>query len=113
MTNQEVLMSEKTRRHFDAEEKVKILKRHLLDREAVSDICDELKLSPNQFYRWQKEFFERGALAFNKPSKKEGKKAKKLEEKVSHLEDRLKHKDNIIAEITESYVKLKKNSGEL
>ena len=104
-------MSDKKRRHFDAEEKVKILKRHLLDRESVADIYDELKISPNQFYRWQKEFFERGALAFFKPSKKESRKAKNMEERGSHLEDRLKHKDNIIAEITESYVKLKKTLG--
>jgi transposase InsO family protein len=49
-------MSDKTRRHFDAEEKVKILKHHLLDKESVADICDELNISPNQFYRRQQRY---------------------------------------------------------
>ncbi len=106
-------MSENERRHFDAEEKVKILKHHLLDRASVSIICHELKISPNQFYLWQKEFFDRGSADFQNPSQKEIKKAKKMEEKVFYLENRLKHKDNITAEITESYVKLKKNFGDL
>ena len=31
---------------------------------AVSTLCDELGLQPTVFYRWQKEFFENGAAAF-------------------------------------------------
>jgi transposase-like protein len=40
------------RRRFDDEEKVSILKRHLLKKEEVSDICEEIGIAPNQFYRW-------------------------------------------------------------
>ena len=54
----------KERKHYTAEEKVAILRRHLLDKEPVSDLCDELGLQPTVFYRWQKEFFENGAAAF-------------------------------------------------
>ena len=54
----------KTRKHYTAEEKVAILRRHLLDKEPVSKLCDELGLQPTVFYRWQKEFFENGAAAF-------------------------------------------------
>lgn len=104
---------DKTRhRHFSGEEKVKILKRHLLGKEEVSDICDELELNPNQFYRWQKEFFENGSSAFEPHGKREEAKLRKLEGKVEALELRIRHKDNVIAEITEDYVKLKKNFGE-
>ena len=57
------MSSEKRRRrHFSADEKVAILKRHLVDKVAVSDLCDELDLQPRVFYRWQQEFFERGRL---------------------------------------------------
>lgn len=45
-----------TRRTFTPAEKVAILRRHLLEKVAVSDLCDELGLNPNVFYRWQKEF---------------------------------------------------------
>ena len=53
----------KARKHYTAEEKVAILRRHLVDRELVSKLCDELALQPTVFYRWQKEFFENGAAA--------------------------------------------------
>ena len=54
----------KERTHYTAEEKVAILRRHLLDKVPVSDLCEELGLQPTVFYRWQKEFFENGAVAF-------------------------------------------------
>src|SRR5713226_10618244 len=54
----------KERKHFTPEEKVAILRRHLLDKVPVSELCEELGLRPTVFYRWQKEFFENGAAAF-------------------------------------------------
>ena len=102
------------RRKFSGEEKVAILKRHLLGKEAVSDICDKLLLSPNQFYIWQREFFENGSLAFaGRNGRAEKAKMRKLEEKVEALRSKLNGKDQVIAEITEDYVKLKKNFGEI
>ncbi|MCW7755296.1 transposase, partial [Desulfobotulus sp. H1] len=56
----------KKRHNYSAQEKVTILKRHLVDRVAVSDVCDEYDLQPTVFYRWQKEFFENGAAVFEK-----------------------------------------------
>ena len=54
----------KQRKHYSAEEKVAILKRHLVERRPVSEVCEELGFQPTVFYRWQKEFFENGAAAF-------------------------------------------------
>src|ERR1039458_922929 len=54
----------KQRKHYTGEEKVAIQRRHLLDKVPVSDLCEELGLQPTVFYRWQKEFFENGAAAF-------------------------------------------------
>jgi hypothetical protein len=56
----------KERKHYTAEEEVAILRRHLLDKVPVSDLCEELGLQPTVFYRLQKEFFENGGL----PSKR-------------------------------------------
>jgi transposase-like protein len=59
-----------------AEEKVAILRRHLLDKVRVSDLFAELDLHPIVFYRWQKEFFENGAAAFlsrERPGRQEDK----------------------------------------
>ncbi|MCA2968826.1 MAG: transposase [Acidobacteriaceae bacterium] len=54
----------KTRKHYTGEEKVAILRRHLLEKEPISTLCDELGLQPTVFYRWQKALFENGAAAF-------------------------------------------------
>jgi transposase-like protein len=59
----------KQRRHFTPEEKVAILRRHLLENEPISKLCDELGLQPTVFYRWQKEFFENGAAAFEQKAR--------------------------------------------
>jgi transposase-like protein len=54
----------KQRKHYTPEEKVAILRRHLVEGVPISDLCDELGLQPTVFYRWQKESFENGAAAF-------------------------------------------------
>jgi transposase len=54
----------KQRKHYTPEEKVAILRRHLLEKEPISKLCDEMGLQPTVFYRWQKEFFENGVAAF-------------------------------------------------
>jgi len=45
------MSTDSKRRHFSAQEKVTILKRHLVERVPVADLCDELKLNPNAVYR--------------------------------------------------------------
>jgi transposase-like protein len=51
-------------KHHTPEEKVAILRRHLVDRIPVSTLCDEHRLHPTVFYRWLKQFFENGVAAF-------------------------------------------------
>ncbi len=48
----------KDRKHYTPQEKVAILRRHLLDHVPVSQLGDEYHLQPTVFYRWQKQFFE-------------------------------------------------------
>jgi len=94
------------RRRFSAQEKVAILRRHLLEKVPVSDLCEEQHLAPNLFYRWQKEFFENGAAAFERDH---GTEVRGLQDRVAALQTKLAHKDEVIAEIMESHVQLKKN----
>lgn len=58
----------KTRKNYSPEEKVAILRRHLIDNVPVSDLCEELGLNPNVFYNWQKAFFENGAAPSSAPA---------------------------------------------
>src|ERR1035438_10506246 len=59
----------KQRKPYTPEEKVAILRRHLVEKEPISKLCDELGLQPRVFYRWQKEFFENGAVAFEQKAR--------------------------------------------
>ena len=103
-------MSTKKRRNFTPDEKVAILKKSLVDNAAVSDICDQYGLHPTVFYRWQKEFFENGARAFEK--KKDSRTAR-LEKKISRLESKLGKKNEVLSELMEEHVNLKKTLGEV
>jgi len=100
----------KPRKHYTAEEKVAILRRHLLEGAAVSALCDELGLQPTVFYRWQKEFFENGAAAFQ--AKARGS-AQAEQERIEYLEKKIQRKDEVLAELMGEHIALKKSLGEL
>jgi transposase len=102
------------RKKFSPEEKVRLLRLHLVEKVPVSDICDQHSLNPNVFYRWQQQFFENGSAAFEKTGKgRNDNQSKKLLEKVARLQARLANKDEVIAEIMASHVQLKKSLGEV
>ena len=101
-------MTKKTRRKFTQQEKVAILKLHLVEGKSVSDVCDAHGLNPNVFYRWQKEFFENGAAAFEKTDKRS---VQAEQRRRGELEAKLKKKDMVIAEIMEDLIAEKKGRG--
>lgn len=98
------------RKNRSGEEKVAILKRHLVDRVPVSDLCDEYDLNPTVFYRWEKDFFEHGAAAFDRNTSK---KKKQEAAKIQALEQKLHRKNEVLSELMEEHVKLKKDLGEI
>ena len=104
-----ISMKQKLRR-YSPEEKVVILRRHLLEQVPVSELCREHELPPNVFYRWRKEFFEGGGAAFAKESSAQ---IKSLTKQITALEGELARKNEVLAEVTEAYVRVKKNSGVL
>jgi len=102
------------RKKYTAQEKVRILRLHLVAKHPVSELCDEIGLNPNVFYRWQKVFFENGATAFDQPSNgRKDKRLKRLEDRNAQLQTKLANKDEVIAEIMASHIELKKNLGEI
>lgn len=101
-------MSERTRRYFSAEEKVKIIRLVLLEKQLVSAVCEEYKLQPSLYYLWQKQFFENGAAAFGKEKPTED---PQLLRQVQKLEQKVRQQQEVIAEVTGEYVQLKKELG--
>ena len=100
----------KERKHHTAQEKVAILRRHLLEKEPISKLCDETGLQPTQFYRWQKEFFENGAAAFERQARSNH---QAEQERMAYLEKKLQTKDEVLAELMAEHLALKKSLGEL
>ena len=102
-------MTRKPRKPYTTEEKVAILRRHLLDQVPVSDLCAEYHLHPTPFYRWQRPFFENGAAALAGASRSA---AAPLEAQIAALEAKLARQHEVLSEVMEEYVRLKKALGE-
>ena len=100
----------KQRKHYAPEEKVAILRRHLLEKEPISKLCDEVGLQPTVFYRWQKEFFENGAAAFEQ-NVQPNRSAE--QERIAYLQKKIQTKDELLAELMAEHVALKKDIGAL
>ena len=99
----------KKRKQYSAQQKVAILRKHLLDKVPVSELCDEYGLQPTVFYRWQKQLFEQAAeTCFQRSRDSE---SARMKRQVSELEAKLAKKDEVLGEVMEEYVALKKSRG--
>ena len=107
-------MSKGSRRKFSAEEKAAILRHHLVDKKPVSDVCDEYDIQPSVFYGWQRQLMENMAAALEGGTRRRqgNGQEEKLASKIEALEAKLVKKDNVIAEVSEEFVRLKKELGE-
>ncbi len=92
----------KKRRHYTPEEKVAILKRHLVEQVPVSALCDEYHLQPKVFYTWQQQFFENGTAAFTQGKAPKRKEAKRIQQ----LEQKLQKKHEVLSELMEEQEKI-------
>lgn len=100
----------KARRHFSAPQKAEIVRRHLSGKEPVSNLADEFQLQPTQIHAWIKQVLDRAEQAFvsaGRPAD-DGK-----DRKIAALEQKLAKKNEVVAELMEEHVQLKKELGEL
>jgi transposase-like protein len=105
-------MSERKRRTFQPELILKILKKHLVDKVPISELCTKHNITPTDFYRWQKRLFEQGEGIFERGHSGNSE-MKRLNEKVDSLQDKIARKDEVLGELMEEHVRLKKNLGEI
>lgn len=98
----------KSRKHYTAQEKIAILRRHLVEKVPISDLCEQHRLQPTVFYRWQQELFANGAAALERKNRKpQGADQKK----IATLEAKLVLKNEVLSELMEEHVALKKTLG--
>ena len=103
------------RKFFTPEQKVAIVRRHLIEKVPVSDLCDEHKIQPTQYYQWQKQLFENAAPAFERKKNQSNQRTQQDAEsrRIAQLEAKLAQKNEVISELMEENVKAKKANGEL
>lgn len=100
-----------TKRQFTGTQKVHIIRHHLLDKTPVSDICTQYGIHPTLYYRWQKDFFEKGDSVFsNKINNNQVE--RQLREENTALKSKLLNKNEVVSELMEEYIQLKKRLGE-
>lgn len=56
----------KERKNYSPQEKVAILRRHLLDKVPASLLCDQFHLQSKVFYGWLKQLFDNGPVALDR-----------------------------------------------
>ena len=96
-------------KQFQPAAKVAIIREHLIEKVPVSDICDKHGIHPSVYYRWQKQFFEGGEKAFVPTN--ESRVVKQLKQRTADLKVKLARKDEVLGEVMEEYVMLKKSIG--
>jgi len=99
----------KERRHWSAEEKTKLLRRHLIEKVPISKICEEARLAPSLFHRWQEQLFVNAALALGDrraPDRSQD------QQRIEKLEQKIQQKNEVLAELMGEHVALKKALGE-
>lgn len=107
-------MSKSNRKHLTSEQKLAIVRRHVLEKTPISDLCDEFGIHPTQYYLWQKQLFENGASVFERRPNKSNQRRQEsaATQKIAELEAKLAKKNEVVAELLEEHVQLKKELGE-
>jgi transposase len=108
-------MSEsRTRRHFTAEQKAEVVRRHLSDKVPVSSLADELKIQPSLIHLWIKQLLDQAEKAFERSARRSAQRADDAKsQRIAQLESKLAKKNEVVAELMEAHVQLKKELGEL
>ena len=103
------------RRSLTPQQKVTVVREHLIDGIPVADLCDKHHIHATQYYNWQKQLFENADQCFQRKTNAANDQRQKSaqQKKIELLEAKIQSKNEVVAELLEEHVKLKKASGEL
>jgi len=106
-------MGRKKRRTWSSAKKAELVQEHLVGRTPVSELCEREGVSPSVYYVWQKQLMDSLPAVFERiGGRKQPSREAQLEERIAALEAKIARKDNVIAEVSEEFVRLKKALGE-
>ena len=95
----------KTRRKFNAEEKIRIVLEGLRGEETIAELCRREGISPNLYYNWSKEFLEAGKRRLAGNTKREA-----TSSEVTDLRRENSHLKELVADLSLKNRYLKKNT---
>jgi transposase-like protein len=101
------------RKTLAGSEKLAILRRYLVEKVPISDLCDQYGLQPSQVYYWQAQLFEHGAGIFERKPGRQSSAESAKDRTISQLQLKLAQKNEVISELMEANVREKKRNGEL
>ena len=94
----------KTRRKFNAEEKIRIVLEGLRGELSVAELCRKEGISPGLYYRWSKDFLEAGKKRLNGDTQREANTSE-----VGALREENRSLKEVVAELTLDNRVLKKS----
>jgi len=94
------------RKRMTSKEKMMILRELLDNKVQIGELAEKYHIHPNVIYNWKKTLFEKGESLFDDKREKSN---SKTEEKISRLEAKLKDRNDLISEIMEDNIRLKKS----
>ncbi len=96
------------RKRYTAEEKMKILREVLEEGKTISGTAEKYGIHPNNVMQWRKQLLESGLQTFQ--IKRSDIREKAEARKIGALEEKLKQKDEVIADLAEELLTLKKKN---
>ena len=102
----------RTRRHFSAEQKAAVVRRHLGGKEPISKLAEELGVQPSLIHNWVNQVLAQAEKVFEK-TPENGRDEKLKDRRIEQLQAKLVNKNEVIAELMEANVLAKKDIGEL
>jgi transposase-like protein len=104
------------RKVYTAEEKLRIVKEHLIGKKPVSQLCEAYGIVPSQFYKWQQTLFENGAQCLEKRNGERHQRAscevQHLRQELEKTQARLANKHEVLSELMSEHIALKKGLGD-
>jgi transposase len=105
----------KQRKRLTPEAKATIVRKHLVDKVPISDLCDEYGVQPTSIYGWLRQVYDNLGLALDAPGRQTqaaSSREQALTRENENLKGKLVKKDAVIAELSTEYIALKKATGE-
>ena len=99
------------KKRWGAEEIAGVLRRVNVNGVDISKVCEETGCCPSQVYRWQKQLFDGAATVFTRRNGAMPREVTVARARVEALEAKLRRKDEVLSELMEEHVALKKNLG--